>query len=115
MKPVSVSMSFFSSLSALTKAMSPGLDLVQSIFSSLSRLTLLMLSVFSSSLFDIMICHNQCKLVSANQRRSFIGVILQQILLKIDDNDSFLVKPKKIILVYSFVFPLPSVAMATAA
>ena len=37
-------MSIFSSLSALTKAMSPGLDLVQSIFSSLSRLTTLLLT-----------------------------------------------------------------------
>ena len=51
--------------------MSHGLDLVQSIFSSVS----VMLPVLSSSLFDIKICHNQCKLVSANQRRSFIGVI----------------------------------------
>ena len=39
--------------------MSSGLDLVKSIFSSLS----VMLPVFSSSLFDIKICHNQCKLV----------------------------------------------------
>ena len=34
-------MSIFSSLLGLTKAMLPGLDLVQSIFSSLSRLTTL--------------------------------------------------------------------------
>ena len=42
-KPVSVSMSILA-LSALTKAMTPGLDLVKSIFSSLSALTKLMLT-----------------------------------------------------------------------
>ena len=52
----------------MKKLMSPELDLVQSIFSSLSALTKLMLPVFSSSLFDINIFHNQCKLVSVNQR-----------------------------------------------
>ena len=30
-----------------------------------------------------------------------------RILLKIADNDSFLVKPKNLMLVHSFVFPLP--------
>ena len=67
----------------MKKLMSPGLGLVQSIFSCLSALTKLMLPVFSSSLFDIKICHKQCKLVSAKQRRSFIGVKLQKSFNKI--------------------------------
>ena len=63
----------------MTKVMSHGLDLVQSIFSSLSALILTMLTCPELITFDIKICHNQCKLVSANQRRSFIGVIKQNI------------------------------------
>ena len=59
----------------MKKVMLHGLDLVQSISSSLSALTLTMLPVLSLSLFDIKIRHKQSKLVSANQRGSFIGVI----------------------------------------
>ena len=51
--------------------MSHGLDLGQSILAVCQHSH----KVLSSSLFDIMIRHNQCKLVSANQRRFFIGVI----------------------------------------
>ena len=68
MKSVSVAISIFSSLSPVTKLMSHGLDLVQFILALCQHW-------HKQSLFDIKICHNQCKLVSANQRRYFIGVI----------------------------------------
>ena len=49
----------------------PGLNLVQSILAVWQHGR----AKFSSSLVDIKICHNQCKLVLASRRRYFIGVI----------------------------------------
>ena len=71
----------FSCQAAVKKVMStcPRLNLVQSILSCLTALTNpdvdLSWAKLNPSLVNIKICHNQRKLVLANQRRSFIGVI----------------------------------------